>query len=130
MNRLLTGGLVAAGLGLTLPAHALNILLTNDDGCRAPGIAAVYLALPAAEHRVTLFGPQNDSSGISAASVVNPGQELAVTQLAEHQYCVGAPAGYATPAGKNMAIGTPVDAVNVGLDLLLRDSPPDLVVSG
>ena len=29
-----------------------------------------------------------------------------------------------------MAIGTPVDAVNIGLDLLLKDNPSDLVVSG
>ncbi|MNM95787.1 5'-nucleotidase SurE [compost metagenome] len=130
MNRMLTGGILAAGLGLALPAQALNILLTNDDGCRAPGIAAVYKALSAAGHNVTLVAPQNDSSGIGAASVVSPGQALAVSKLADHQYCVGAPDGYATPAGKNMAIGTPVDAVNVGLDLLLKDSPPDLVVSG
>ncbi|MBT8766113.1 5'/3'-nucleotidase SurE [Metapseudomonas boanensis] len=130
MHTLLKSAIGLAALSLSLQASALNILLTNDDGCRAPGIDAVYQALVAAGHQVTLVGPQNDSSGIGAASVVNPGQALAVTQLAQGKYCVGAPTGYTPPAGKNSAIGTPVDAVNVGLDLLLKDNRPDLVVSG
>ncbi|MBV4521062.1 5'/3'-nucleotidase SurE [Pseudomonas sp. SWRI74] len=130
MNKLLTGVIAVASVGLSMQANALNILLTNDDGCRAPGIDAMYRALTAAGHKVTLVGPLNDSSGISAASVVVPGQALAVTELAPGKFCVGPPQGYAAPAGKTSAIGTPVDAVNVGLDVVLKDSPPDLVVSG
>lgn len=130
MTTLLRTAVGITALGLSLQANALNILLTNDDGCRAPGIEAVYQALVAAGHQVTLVGPQNDSSGIGAASVVVPGQAIAITQLAPGKYCVGAPAGYLPPAGKTSAIGTPVDAVNVGLDLLLKDNRPDLVVSG
>lgn len=130
MNKLLTAALGVASVGLSLQANALNILLTNDDGCRAPGIGAVYQALVGAGHQVTLVAPDKDNSGIGAASVVNPGQALAVTELAAGKYCVGAPANFSPPAGKNMAIGTPVDAVNVGLGLLLKDNPPDLVVSG
>lgn len=130
MHALLRAGIALAGLGLGSQAHALNILLTNDDGCRAPGIAALYQALTSAGHQVTLVAPDTDNSGIGAASVVAPGQAMAVTRLADHQYCVGAPPGYKLAAGKNMAIGTPVDAVNVGLDLLLKDNPPDLLVSG
>lgn len=130
MHKLLTGVIAIASAGLTLQANALNILLTNDDGCRAPGINAMYQALTAAGHQVTLVGPLNDSSGISAASVVSPGQALAVTELEAHKYCVGPPDGYTAPAGKTSAIGTPVDAINVGLDVLLKDNRPDLVVSG
>jgi len=48
MNKLLTGAIAIASAGLTLQANALNILLTNDDGCRAPGINAMYQALTAA----------------------------------------------------------------------------------
>ncbi|MNQ14934.1 5'-nucleotidase SurE [compost metagenome] len=130
MKTLLASLLAAAGMASAHSASALNILLTNDDGCRAPGIDAVYQALVASGHQVTLVGPQNDSSGIGAASVVVPGQAVAITKLAKDRYCVGAPAGYTPPAGKTSAIGTPVDAVNVGLDLLLKDNRPDLVVSG
>lgn len=130
MHNLLRAAIATAGLGLATQANALTILLTNDDGCRAPGIQALYRELSAAGHRVTLVAPDTDNSGIGAASVVAPGQALTITRLADQQYCVGAPAGFTLPAGKNMAVGTPVDAVNTGLDLLLRDSPPDLVVSG
>jgi 5'-nucleotidase len=130
MNKLLTGIIAMASVGLSMQANALNILLTNDDGCHAPGIDAMYRALTAAGHKVTLVGPLNDSSGISAASVVVPGQALAVNELAPGKFCVGPPQGYTPPAGKTSAIGTPVDAVNVGLDVILKDSPPDLVVSG
>lgn len=130
MHKLLSTGCGLAALGLSLQANALNILLTNDDGCRAPGIQAVHQALQAAGHQVTLVAPELDNSGIGAASVVHPGQALAVTELAAGQYCVGAPADYVPPSGKGSAIATPVDAVNVGLDLILKDNPPDLVVSG
>jgi 5'-nucleotidase len=130
MNKLLIGVIATASVGLSMQANALNILLTNDDGCRAPGIDAMYRALTSAGHQVTLVGPLNDSSGISAASVVVPGQALAVTELAPGKFCVGPPDGYTAPTGKTSAIGTPVDAVNVGLDVLLKDNPPDLVVSG
>ncbi|MHC8400364.1 5'/3'-nucleotidase SurE [Pseudomonas sp. MDT1-17] len=130
MNKLLTGAIAMAGAGLSMQANALNILLTNDDGCRAPGIDAMYRALTVAGHQVTLVGPLNDSSGISAASVVVPGQALAVTELAPGRFCVGPPDAYTPPPGKTSAIGTPVDAVNVGLDVLLKDNRPDLVVSG
>ncbi|QRY77123.1 5'/3'-nucleotidase SurE [Pseudomonas sp. PDNC002] len=130
MHNLLRAAIAAASLGLATQASALNILLTNDDGCRAPGIQALYRELSAAGHRVTVVAPDTDNSGIGAASVVAPGQALSITRLADQQYCVGAPAGFALAAGKNMAIGTPVDAVNAGLDLLLKDNPPDLVVSG
>ncbi|POA17518.1 acid phosphatase, partial [Pseudomonas sp. FW300-N1A1] len=130
MNKPLTGAFALASAGLSLNAQALDILLTNDDGCRAPGIDAMYQALTAAGHDVTLVGPLNDSSGISATSVVIPGQALAVTELAPHKFCVGPSDGYSAPAGKNSAIGTPVDAVNVDLDLLLKDRRPELVVFG
>ncbi|MBS7662067.1 5'/3'-nucleotidase SurE [Pseudomonas lalucatii] len=130
MRNLLATSLTLVAVSLAPSAHALNILLTNDDGCRAPGIAAVHQALIAAGHQVTLVAPALDNSGIGAASVVSPGQALAVTELAPGKYCVGAPAEHAPEHGKNGAIGTPVDAVNLGLDLLLKDNPPDLVVSG
>lgn len=36
MTTLLRASIGLAVLGLSLQANALNILLTNDDGCRAP----------------------------------------------------------------------------------------------
>jgi 5'-nucleotidase len=67
---------------------------------------------------------------IGVASVVNTGQALAVTELAPGKLGVGPPEGDTPPAGKTSAIGTPVDAVNIGLDLPLKHNSPDLMVCG
>jgi 5'-nucleotidase len=68
--------------------------------------------------------------GTGAASVVNPGQALAVTELAPGKLGVGPPEDHTPPASKTSVIGTPVDAVNVGLDLPLKDNSPGLMVCG
>jgi 5'-nucleotidase len=109
---------------------ALNILLTNDDGCRAPGIQTLYRALVAAGHHVTLAAPERDNSGMGHAGTVMPGARLKLTELAANQYCIGAPDDFRGDPAKNIATGTPVDAVTVGLDVLTADRRPDLVVSG
>jgi 5'-nucleotidase len=95
------------------PARPLSILLTNDDGWDAAGITALYDALVARGHRVTLVGPAANQSGASMSTSPGP---LHVTRPDpdEPKYAV---------------TGTPVDATMVGLTGVLT-SPPDLVVSG
>gem|GEM_PF-190930 len=111
-------------------APALDILLTDDDGCRAPGIQALFQALTRAGHRVTLVAPDTNNSGMGYAGTVVPGARLKLMKIAERQYCVGAPDDYRMNPKQTMAIGTPVDAVMVGLDVVSAQTPPDLVVSG
>ena len=48
----------------------MRILLTNDDGYRAPGIIAVYEALIAANHDVVIVAPELNSSGASQSIAV------------------------------------------------------------
>lgn len=92
----------------------LSILLVNDDGWDAPGITAVYDALRAAGHDVTLVAPLENQSGRSMATNVDA---LAVTRP--------------EPGSPKYAVdGTPVDALNVGLFGVLDDKRPDVVVSG
>ena len=45
----------------------LDILLTNDDGWQAPGLRAIYDALRAAGHRVTVSAPDHNASGTAAS---------------------------------------------------------------
>jgi 5'-nucleotidase len=45
----------------------VRILVTNDDGVRAPGIAPLAAAVVAAGHDVVVAAPQEDMSGSSAA---------------------------------------------------------------
>jgi 5'-nucleotidase len=92
----------------------LSILMVNDDGWDAPGITAAYDALVADGHRVTLVAPLVNQSGRSMATGSDP---LVVSR----------------PAGKEPKYavdGTPVDSLNVGLRGVLKNDPPDVVVSG
>lgn len=93
-------------------AQAERILLTNDDGYQAPGITALFEALTAANHDVTLIAPATQQSGASA-SITSSGVTL--EKHAENIYSVS---------------GRPADAVLVGLAEVFKDSPPDLVISG
>ena len=45
----------------------MRVLVTNDDGIRAPGIAPLAAAVVAAGHDVVVAAPQEDMSGSSAA---------------------------------------------------------------
>lgn len=91
----------------------LHILLTNDDGHRAPGIRALYSALKDAGHHVSMVAPSDEQSatGMSVTSRRN----LALSQIKSDAWHLD---------------GQPVDTVLVALRHLLEDNPPDLVISG
>ncbi len=97
------------------PALALNILLTNDDGWQAPGIQSVFKTLTAAGHQVTLVAPASDQSGRGGAMNTDVGGYVAVNRVGDNMWAVA---------------GTPTDSVRAGLQVILRDTPPDVVISG
>jgi 5'-nucleotidase len=117
-----------------LPSHALNILLTNDDGLTS-NLRALQTALVAAGHDVLVSVPcQNQSGKGAAVSFLTP-----VTPLTK------ACRGNAAPAGSpgvghingltdaHYVDGTPVMATMYGLDVLATarwGKAPDLVLSG
>ncbi len=94
----------------------MRILITNDDGINAPGLASLYkiatdLAGPDGE--VWTVAPAFEQSGVAhCISYVHP------TMIAE------------LGPKKFAAEGTPADCVLAGLYDVLQDSPPDLVLSG
>ena len=93
----------------------MHILLTNDDGCQAPGIAALAKAFLAAGHKVTIAAPDRERSASShGLSIHEP--------LRTKDVCIGGARGWAID-------GTPVDCARLGL-YLTRDERPDLVISG
>ena len=115
----------AALLASLAPSSAaLNIALTNDDGWSTYGIHAVYNALTAAGHTVTLAGPLGGQSGSSAALDVDAilGSSLQINRRSETVYSVGTPEGSAEPA-TSAAIATHIATESVG-------RAPDLLVSG
>ncbi|MFM0042795.1 5'/3'-nucleotidase SurE [Paraburkholderia sediminicola] len=89
----------------------MRILLSNDDGYLAPGLAALYEALkPIAD--VTVMAPEQNCSGASNSLTLS--RPLSVLRSANGFYYVN---------------GTPTDSVHIALTGML-DHTPDLVVSG
>jgi 5'-nucleotidase len=126
---------LALSLGaLALPSHALNILLTNDDGLTA-NLKALQSALIAAGHDVIVSVPCQNQSGKGAAlSFFSPITPL--TTACRNNAAAAGAAGVGAIAGLSDAYyvnGTPVMATLYGLDVLATQrwgGAPDLVVSG
>ena len=89
----------------------MRILLANDDGYLAPGLAALYEGLRA-RWDVTVIAPEQNASAASNALTLN--RPLSV---------------YTASNGFRYVNGTPSDCVHIALTGLL-DFRPDLVVSG
>lgn len=91
----------------------MKILLCNDDGYRALGINTLSRVLREAGHQTTIVAPHEERSGQShAVSFFRP---LAVQQEALDVYSVH---------------GTPADCAIIGLRDILKNNPPDIVISG
>jgi 5'-nucleotidase len=89
----------------------MRILVSNDDGYLAPGIAALAEAMrPLGE--IVVVAPEQNSSGASNSLTLN--RPLSVWQA---------------PSGFTVVNGTPSDCVHVALTGLL-ETQPDLIVSG
>ena len=89
----------------------MRILLSNDDGVHARGLAALAAAFP--DDEVWIVAPDREQSASSHS--ITLARPLRVTEIGPRRYAVD---------------GTPTDAVYMGLNLVLRGRRPDLVVSG
>jgi len=90
-----------------------RILLTNDDGIDAPGLAVLEGIALSLAHEVWIIAPEHDQSGVShAVSLHHP---LRVTRRGERRFSV---------------LGTPGDCAVIGISHLMKDRPPELCLSG
>ncbi|TWB48805.1 5'/3'-nucleotidase SurE [Nitrospirillum viridazoti] len=96
------------------PARRLGrVLLTNDDGINAPGLALLAELVAGVAEEVWVVAPEKDQSGMSrAVTLTTP---LRVEERGERRYAL---------------TGTPSDCAIFGLRHLLKDNPPDIVLSG
>jgi 5'-nucleotidase len=93
----------------------MNILLTNDDGIYAPGLAALYAHL-APDHNLAVIAPDREQSAVGHGITLNE-------PLRAHKVSIpNAFEGYAIS-------GTPADCIKFGLLEFLK-TKPDLVISG
>lgn len=95
----------------------MYILLTNDDGIRAPGLVALYRALKGAGHEIVVVAPETVQSatghGITTATPLLT-QRVKVEETFE---------GIAVD-------GRPADCVKLAINQLMGDRLPDVVISG
>ncbi|HEX9744013.1 MAG TPA: 5'/3'-nucleotidase SurE [bacterium] len=95
----------------------MKILVTNDDGIRAPGLAALANALKDVGD-VVVVAPEMQQSGVGHSITLHK----ALRCNPEREYPVSGVMAYSTN-------GTPTDAVLLGLNAVF-ESKPDLVISG
>jgi 5'-nucleotidase len=90
-----------------------RVLLTNDDGIDAPGLAVLEAVANELAHEVWVVAPEHDQSGTShSISLHSP---LRVSRKGERRFVV---------------VGTPGDCVVMAVRHLMKDAPPTLVLSG
>jgi 5'-nucleotidase len=91
----------------------MRILLSNDDGIHAPGMAVLERIAATLSDDVTVVAPMEEQSGT--------GRSLTLTR----------PVRLKRYGDKRFAVtGTPTDAVMMALAEVMKDGPPDLVLSG
>jgi len=91
----------------------MRILLCNDDGVHAPGLAVLEKIALTLSDDVTIVAPASEKSGAGRSLTLT--RPLRLRQLGERRYAVA---------------GTPTDAVMMALTLVMKDNPPDLILSG
>ncbi|MEH3121553.1 MAG: 5'/3'-nucleotidase SurE [Sphingomonas phyllosphaerae] len=91
----------------------MRILLSNDDGYHAPGLAVLEKIAAQLSDDVWVCAPASEQSGTGRSLTLT--RPLRVKQFGEKRFAVG---------------GTPTDAVMYALAEVLRDGPPDLILSG
>lgn len=91
----------------------MRVLLTNDDGVDAPGLAILLDIARAISNDVWVVAPANNQSGTGHRFTL--GYEIEVEEREERIFALD---------------GTPADCVVAGITHVLKDKKPDLVLSG
>ena len=91
----------------------MRILLTNDDGVNATGLKVLETIARAFSDDVWIVAPTEEQSGAGHSLTLTV--PVRVRRLGERRFCV---------------TGTPTDAVMMGLAEIMKDAPPDLILSG
>jgi 5'-nucleotidase len=91
----------------------MRILVTNDDGIHSPGLAVAETIARALSDDVWVVAPENEQSGASHSLTLST--PLRLRRIEERRFAVS---------------GTPTDCVMMACLHILKDQPPDLVLSG
>lgn len=91
----------------------MRILLTNDDGVHAPGLKVLEEIARTLSDDIWIVAPSEEQSGAGHSLTLT--RPLRIRKHGEQHYSV---------------TGTPTDAVMMAVRHLMKDCPPDLVLSG
>jgi 5'-nucleotidase len=91
----------------------MRILLTNDDGVHAEGLAALERVARRLSDDVWIVAPEHEQSGASRALTLS--EPLRLRRLEPQRYAIS---------------GTPTDCVMLAVEELMKNARPDLVLSG
>lgn len=91
----------------------MRILLTNDDGIHAPGLASLEKIARTLSDDVWVVAPETDQSGLAHSLTLS--EPLRLREIEEKRFALR---------------GTPTDCVIMAVRKILADSPPDLILSG
>ncbi|WP_260599408.1 5'/3'-nucleotidase SurE [Sphingomonas endolithica] len=91
----------------------MRILITNDDGYHAPGLEVLEEIAAAFSDDIWVVAPAEEQSGAGHSLTLS--RPIRVRQHGEKRYAVA---------------GTPTDAVMMALARIMKDTPPDLILSG
>ncbi|TVR99387.1 MAG: 5'/3'-nucleotidase SurE [Rhodospirillales bacterium] len=90
-----------------------RVLISNDDGIRAPGLEVLEQTMRRLAAEVWVVAPDTEQSAASHSLTIR--RPLYVREVAERRFSVD---------------GTPTDCVLLAVHKVMRDCPPDLVLSG
>ncbi|MBA3668756.1 MAG: 5'/3'-nucleotidase SurE [Sphingomonas sp.] len=91
----------------------MRILLTNDDGVRARGLRLLEAAARRLTDDVWIVAPADEQSGAGHSLTLT--RPVRLREHGERRFSV---------------TGTPTDAVMLALAHVMRDNPPDIILSG
>ena len=91
----------------------MRILLTNDDGVNAAGLRLLERIAREFSDDIWVVAPTEEQSGAGHSLTLT--MPLRLRRLGDRRYCV---------------TGTPTDAVMMAIAWLMKDEPPDLILSG
>ena len=91
----------------------MRILITNDDGIDSPGLHALREIARSLSEDVWVVAPETNQSGASHSLSLH--EPLRMRKIDERAFAVR---------------GTPTDSVIMGVRHVLKEKPPELVLSG
>jgi 5'-nucleotidase len=91
----------------------MRILLTNDDGVNATGLEVLERIAREFSDDIWVVAPTEEQSGAGHSLTLT--FPVRLRQLGERRFCV---------------TGTPTDSVMMAIAWIMKDNPPDLILSG